>query len=103
LKYIEAEPIQEGEPLYKVRVIIPDLLIRSGPGKAYAVVQRYASGEYAVLEERSGYGRVGAGRWISLDARYVERIASAPTPEDGVELTMGEKVDILWGWYEESK
>lgn len=66
----EPEPV-----LYRVRVTIPNLLIRSGAGSSYPVVHRYASGEYDVFEERDGYGRIGAGRWIALS--YTERVGAS--------------------------
>jgi hypothetical protein len=75
------------EPLYRVRVTINNLLIRGGPGTSYPVVYRYASGEYDVFEERNGYGRIGAGRWISL--AYTERITVEPT------LTLEQRVTAL--------
>lgn len=95
---------EEGSGMYKVRVNagITMLLIRSLPSTTGAKLG-YASGEYSVYEEKNGYGRIGTGRWISLDPRYVEKVTVTPAPEDGVELTMGEKVDILWDWYKESK
>lgn len=69
-------PPQEDEViLYKVRVLIKDLVIRSGPGTLYPVVYRYASGEYGILEEKNNYGRIDATRWISLDPRYVEKVS----------------------------
>ena len=66
---------KQSEPLYRVRVTINNLLIRGGPGTSYPVVYRYASGEYDVFEERDGYGRIGAGRWIAL--AYTERIGAS--------------------------
>jgi GH25 family lysozyme M1 (1,4-beta-N-acetylmuramidase) len=69
-------PPQEDEViLYKVRVLIKDLVIRSGPGTLYPIVYRYASGEYGILEEKNNYGRIDATRWISLDPRYVEKVS----------------------------
>lgn len=97
LKYIKAEPVEESDPLYKVRVIISNLVIRSGAGTNYPVVHRYASGTYEVYEEKNGYGRIGAGRWISLNPAYVEKVT--PTSEDGNEPTDAEKLAILWDWY----
>jgi len=66
---------KEVDPLYRVRVTIPNLLIRSGAGASYPVVKRYASGEYDVYEEQNGYGRIGDGRWIAL--KYTERIGAS--------------------------
>ena len=88
---------QEGEALYKVRVKITNLLIRTGPGKTYPAVGGYASGVYEIFEEQNGYGRIAASRWISLNPAYVEKVQ--PTPEDGNEPTDAEKLAILWDWY----
>lgn len=81
--------------LYRVKVIISNLLIRSGAGSNYPVVERYASGEYDVFEERDGYGRIGAGRWIALE--YTQKLGTATEPSDA------EKLQILWDWYKEQK
>lgn len=85
---------QEGEAMYKVKVKITNLLIRTGAGKSYPAIGGYASGEYRVYEEKNGYGRIGAGRWISFDPAYVEKVV------DG-EPTDAEKLAILWQWYKE--
>jgi len=70
--------------LYRVRVTVPDLLIRAGADKNAKVVYRYASGEYDVFEERDGYGRIGAGRWISIE--YTQKVGA---------LTLEERVTAL--------
>ena len=75
---------EEVEPLYRVRVTIPDLLIRSGAGRNYPVVYRYATGEYDVYEEVNGYGRIGVGRWIALE--YTQKLGA---------LTLEERVTAL--------
>ena len=46
--------------------------------------------EYDVFEERDGYGRIGAGRWIALE--YTQKLGE---PSDA------EKLAILWDWYKE--
>lgn len=68
-------PAETETPLYRVRVTINNLLIRGGAGSSYPVVQRYASGEYDVYEEKNGYGRIGAGRWIAL--QYTEKVGAS--------------------------
>lgn len=69
------EPISES---FKVRVVIKDLNIRSGPGKNYSRARSFiAPGVYTIVDVQNGTGSVkgwgklksGAG-WISLD--YVE-------------------------------
>lgn len=110
LKYITAEPIAVETPLYRVKVTVTDLVIRSGPGKAYSAVYKYASGEYDVFEEKWNatdqllFGRIGAGSWIAL--KYTERIPSPVEPEpepepEPVEPADAEKLAILWDWYKE--
>ena len=73
---------------------IPNLLIRGGAGASYPVVYRYATGEYEVYEEKNGYGRIGAGRWIALD--YTQKLGTATEPSDA------EKLAILWAEYKEN-
>jgi len=75
----EPEPV-----LYRVRVTIPNLLIRAGAGSSYPVVKRYASGEYDIYEEKNGYGRIGVGRWIALE--YTQKVGA---------LTLEERVTAL--------
>jgi murein DD-endopeptidase MepM/ murein hydrolase activator NlpD len=77
-------PPEPEQVLYRVRVTIPDLLIRSGAGRNYPVVYRYASGEYDIFEEKNGYGRIGAGRWIALE--YTQKLGT---------LTLEERVTAL--------
>ncbi|MCM1096941.1 MAG: phage tail tip lysozyme [Ruminococcus flavefaciens] len=68
---------------YKVRVSIPDLNIRKGPGTGYGKTGKYTgAGVFTIVEECGGEGAsrwgllksYGSGRdgWISLD--YAERI-----------------------------
>lgn len=58
---------------YLVRVTIPDLYIRKGPGTNYGKNGFIKPGVYTIVEERTGAGaskwgklKSGAG-WISLD------------------------------------
>lgn len=76
-------PPEPETALYRVRVTIPNLLIRGGAGASYPVVKRYASGEYDVFEEKNGYGRINGG-WISL--AYTERLGA---------LTLEQRVTAL--------
>ena len=59
---------------YRVRVVIPDLNIRKGPGTNYGTVGRYTGkGVFTIVEEVTGtgsskWGRLKSGMgWISLD------------------------------------
>jgi hypothetical protein len=93
-------PVENGEPMYNVKVKagVTSLVIRSAPIVSSSTDTgkraKYPE-EYTVYEEKNGYGRIGAGRWISLT--YVDRIGTSGEPTDV------EKLRILWDWYEESK
>ena len=63
---------------YRVRVVIPDLNIRNGPGTNYGTVGKYTGkGVFTIVEEASGTGatkwgllksyQAGRNGWISLD------------------------------------
>jgi hypothetical protein len=63
---------------YRVRVVIPDLNIRKGPGTNYGTVGKYTGkGVFTIVEEASGTGatrwgllkayQAGRNGWISLD------------------------------------
>ena len=64
-----------GDATFKVRVSVPDLNIRSGPGTNYAATGRFTgAGVFTIVDVQSGQGsssgwgklKSGAG-WISLD------------------------------------
>ena len=73
---IADEEVEEVSELpYRVKVEIPDLVIRKGAGTNYAKTGKYTGvGVYTIVDERVGTGSVrgwgklksGAG-WISLD------------------------------------
>ena len=63
---------------YRVRIVIPDLNIRKGPGTNYGTVGKYTGkGVFTIVEEASGTGatrwgllkayQAGRNGWISLD------------------------------------
>jgi murein DD-endopeptidase MepM/ murein hydrolase activator NlpD len=86
---------EEAGMLYKVKVIVGALNVRTGPGIGIGKVGIvYENNELPVYEERDGWLRIGAGRWISGSSLYVVKIGDTPA------LTDKEKLDILWGWYE---
>lgn len=75
-----AEPELEPKELYKVRVTIDNLIIRTGPGTNYSRAGGYTgAGVFTIIEEKAGQGssagwgrlKSGAG-WIALD--YCERL-----------------------------
>ena len=59
---------------YRVRVRIPDLNIRKGPGVGYNRTGLYTGvGVFTVVEEQNGWGRLKSGAgWICL--KYTERV-----------------------------
>ena len=82
--------------LYKVKIIVGALNVRVGPGVGYnAVGLVYEGNELAVYEEKDGWLRIGAGRWISGNEKYVLKLGGE------VPMTDKEKLDTLWAWYEE--
>ncbi len=77
--------VEETDPLYKVKILIYNLLVRTGPGKTYPYLRRANfPGEYNIYEEQNGYGRISAAEseWISLNTQYVQRLDSDNTPEE---------------------
>ena len=93
---------ETGTALYRVRVNpgITSLIIRSAPIISSAndtgMRAKYPN-EFDVYEERNGYGRIGAGRWVSMNPAYVTKIVTNPQ-----EVTDSEKLDLLWSWYKET-
>jgi SH3-like domain-containing protein len=64
---------------YRVRICIPDLNIRKGPGTNYAILGKYTGkGVFTIVEEAFGAGATKWGKlksgigWISLD--YGEKL-----------------------------
>ncbi len=74
--------------LYKIKILIYNLLVRAGPGILYTRLRRADfPGEYNVYEEKNGYGRISttASEWVSLSASYVERLDAVPDEEEPAE------------------
>lgn len=66
------EPEVENKPLYTVHVTHPSLRRRSAPKIAQNMLGLITDmGNYAVYEEREGWGRLEDGSWIML--QYTER------------------------------
>ena len=66
------EPEVENKPLYTVHVTHPSLRRRSTPKIAQNMLGLTTDmGNYAVYEEREGWGRLEDGSWIML--QYTER------------------------------
>ena len=102
-------PVEEPEELYRVKILIYNLLVRNGPGILYTRLRRADyPGEYGIYEEKNGYGKISAtlSEWISLNTEYVQRLDSTseepptetPTP---TELTDAEKLARLWAAHPE--
>lgn len=83
-------------PLFRVKVLIPNLLIRKGPAKTYGTYSVYAKGIYDIYEEKNGYYRFGFERWISADPVYTQKLGELIEPTDS------EKLKALWAWYKET-
>lgn len=76
--------------LYKVKIIVGALNVRVGPGVGYNTVGLvYENNELSVYEEKDGWLRIGAGRWISGSTKYVLKLGGDPT------LTIEERLDDL--------
>jgi GH25 family lysozyme M1 (1,4-beta-N-acetylmuramidase) len=70
-------PVEE-KPLYKVKILIYNLTVRTGPGVLYSRLRRANfPGEYSIYEEKSGFGRISttASEWISLSPDYVLKLS----------------------------
>ena len=76
----EGAPGITGDTSFKVRISVPDLNIRSGPGTNYAATGRFTgAGVFTITAVQSGHGssngwgklKSGAG-WIALD--YAKRV-----------------------------
>jgi hypothetical protein len=58
----------EGKVPFTVKVSIPDLVIRTGPGTKYASTGRYTGiGVFTIIEVKGRWGKLKSGAgWISL-------------------------------------
>lgn len=75
LAYAEADCIHQWlkkngvkeEKVFKVKVTIKTLNIRSGPGISYPILRKINPSVYTIVEERNGWGRLKSGAgWIKL-------------------------------------
>ena len=76
-------PSTEPVPLYKIKILIYNLMVRTGPGILYPHLRRANfPGEYHIYEEKNGYGRISASssEWVSLSRSYVQRLDETGTP-----------------------
>ncbi|MCR5235245.1 MAG: N-acetylmuramoyl-L-alanine amidase, partial [Lachnospiraceae bacterium] len=58
---------------YRVRVTIPDLNVRKGPGRLFGKNGVTGIGVFTITEEKNGWGKLKSGAgWICLS--YTQRI-----------------------------
>jgi len=65
--------------LYKVKILINNLLVRNGPGITYNRLRRADfPAEYDIYQEKNGYGRISQtlSEWISLNPEYVQKLST---------------------------
>ena len=67
-KYAGNAPAQTSAVPYRVKVSIPDLNIRKGPGTTYSKTGKCTGvGVFTIVEEQSGWGKLKSGAgWICL-------------------------------------
>jgi len=67
-------PVTQGSLPYLVKVSIPDLNIRSGPGVSFSRTGQFTGkGVFTIVQEQDGWGRLKSGAgWICL--KYTSRI-----------------------------
>lgn len=85
--------------IYRVSILIYNLLVRNGPGQTYPQLRRANfPGEYNIYEEKNGYGRISQtlSEWVSLDPAYVKKLTNSAVP-----LTDAEKLERLWAAHPE--
>jgi len=88
--------------LYRIKILIYNLTVRTGPGVLYPRLRRADfPGEYNIYEEKNGFGRISdiKSEWLSLSPDYVQKITT-PTPPPA-ELTDAEKLARLWAAHPE--
>lgn len=89
--------VVEEKPLYKVKILIYNLTVRTGPGTTYERLRRADfPGEYNIYEEKNGFGRISStvSEWISLSPEYVKKI-DPDTPEEEPEVLPFYQIKIL--------
>lgn len=85
--------------LYKVKILINNLLVRNGPGITYNRLRRADfPAEYDIYQEKNGYGRISQtlSEWISLNPEYVQKLSTVSD-----ELSDAEKLARLWAAHPE--
>lgn len=79
---------------FTVKVLIPDLNIRKGPGMSYAVTGRFTGkGIFTITEEKNGWGKLKSGAgWI-----YLENPKYCSIQKKSVETVAREIISGKWG------
>lgn len=86
---VDHEEWSQGDPmLYKIKVIIYALNVRSGVGTQFPVLRTVKAGTiFDVYEEVNGWLRVGVNEWVMGLPTYVEKIPGSEKDR---------RIDILW-------
>lgn len=72
---------EEGDLLFRIRVKVGALNVRSGPATTFNVLHSIKQGEtHNVYEEKDGWVRIGVGRWCSGHETYVEKLDQTEDP-----------------------
>ena len=75
---------------FTVRVIIPDLNYRKGPGMSYAVRGQTGKGVFTITEVQDGWGKLKSGAgWIYLenpDYCTIQGVAAKPAEPDPADV-----------------
>lgn len=70
----EKKPSKREDKIVKVKILVP-LNVRTDPTMSGMVVDAINSGRVVrIYEEKNGFGRIGAERWINLSSDFVERV-----------------------------
>lgn len=70
----EKKPFKREDKIIKVKILVP-LNVRTDPTMSGMVVDAINSGRVVrIYEEKNGFGRIGAERWINLSSDFVERV-----------------------------
>jgi len=84
---------EEAKPLYRVKVLIYNLAVRSGPGVHYAGLRNSGKGEFDIYEERTvndkKFGRISTllSEWIFIGNPEYVTVVTPPVPQDPIEFS----------------
>lgn len=68
-------PAPAPSKIYKVKILVPMLNVRSGPGTNYRITRVVRKNEvYTIVETKTGWGRLKSGAgWINVSSKYVKK------------------------------